>query len=168
MAGNAVKIMQGVGIQWTPTGANAFNVKQLANNAGRIGTQVDLGAASRPAAYRWRAKAKSGSVGNNPTLAGVIEIYLSTSDGATQDGNLGTTDAALSSADKRANLQRLGVIVVDKADYAESFQASGDVVITSRYVSPVLYNATGQAFSNTDADHLFQLTPLLDEIQSYA
>ncbi len=146
MAGNAIKMTQGAAITWGTNSNTALATwKGLANNAGRIGAQVDLGAGPRPAAYRWRAKVKSGSNGSNPTLNGVIEVYLATSDGAVVDGNVGTSDGALASSDKRANLQRLGVIVVDKADYAESFQASGDVVILPRYVSPVFYNASGQA-----------------------
>ena len=139
-----------------------FTNTSVANAAGRISAQWDRGSGAKPARYVWRAHTKAGAalaVGN------ALEIYFATSDGTDVDGNQGTSDAAFSAADKRRNLQFVGLVVADSTSNGEVQIASGVVEIYTRYVSVVWWNGLGQTLSSTAGDHTFTLTPVPDEIQ---
>lgn len=139
-----------------------FTPTSVANGAGRISAQWDRGAGSKPVRYKWRAKTKAAAA---LTAGAILGIYLSTSNGTVQDGNLGTVDAALSDINKLNNLQSVGGIVADSTVNGELQYASGIIEIYDRYVSVVWWNALGQALSGTAGDHTFTLTPIPDEIQ---
>lgn len=139
-----------------------FTPQNVSNGAGRISAQYDRGSGSKPAVYEWRAKTKAAA---GLTAGTILSIYLSTSDGTVQDGNLGTSDAGVSSAAKLNNLQRVGSISADSTSSGEPQYASGFVTIVARYVSVVWFNSFGQALTNTAGDHEFILTPVPDEIQ---
>lgn len=140
-----------------------FTPKNVASAAGRISAQYDRGSGSKPGLYRWEAKSKYGSA---LTVGNALEIYLATSqDGSTIDGNQSTTDAAFSAADKRRNLQYVGSVVADSTSSGEVQVGSGTVMIYSRYISVVWWNAMGQTLTNVDADHVFTLTPYPPEMQ---
>lgn len=142
-----------------------FTPTSVANAAGRISAQWDRGAGAKPQIYKWRAKTKAAAA---LAVGTVLEIYLSTGDFATggnQDGNQSTADAAFAAADKRRNLQFVGVVVADSVTNGEVQIGSGTVGIRDRYVSVVWWNALGQALSATAGDHEFTLTPVPDEIQ---
>lgn len=161
---NKIYVAPESAIVWKSSGGTyTFTPTSVANAAGRIGAQGDLGSASHSGWYRWRAKTKCGTAG---TVGRAVRIYIATSDGTIEDGNLSTADAGVSSEDKTRNLLFVGCIVVDKAsDATEPFQASGIVYLPYRYVSPVWWNDTAQALSSTAGDHEFQLIPIPDEIQ---
>ena len=160
---NKVYVAPESAVVFAPSGGTVtFTPTSLANSAGRVSAQWDRGAGSKPILYRWRAKTKAAAA---LAIGTRLEIYIATSDGSIVDGNVGTADAALSSADKRTNLQQIGVIGSDSTSNGETQQASGLVEIRDRYVSVVWYNALGQALTGTDGDHSFSLTPVPDEIQ---
>lgn len=139
-----------------------FTPQNVANGAGRISAQWDRGSGAQPMLYRWRAKTKAAAalaVGN------LLEIYFATSDGTAVDANQSTADAAFPAADKRRNLQRVGVVEADSTTSGELQIGSGLVLIDVRYVSVVWWNALGQALTNVAGDHEFSLTPITDQIQ---
>jgi len=139
-----------------------FTPTSVANGAGRISARWDRGAGSKPSLYKWRVHTKAAAA---LAVGTPLEVYLATSDGTDEDGNLGTADAAFASADKRRNLQYVGAINADSITNGEVQIASGLVEIRDRYVSVVWWNALGQALSATATDHTFTLTPVPDEIQ---
>ncbi len=151
-------------ITWLASGGtNALTLTSLSAGAGRQGARHDFGTSARPIRFAWRAWIKANAT---PTVGQVIEVYIKTSDGTHSDNSDGTSDSAVSSGDKRHNLQRLGIIVIDQASTTPEFVASGMVELPHRYVQPVLWNAMSAiALSATASDHGFKLTPIVDEIQ---
>jgi hypothetical protein len=143
-------------------GTVTFTPTSLANNAGRVSAQWDRGTGSSADRYIFRAKTKLAVA---PAVGAILTIYLATSDGTDNDGELGTTDAALPAADRRRNLTPIGVIVADEASNTRFFITSGIIEILERFVQVVWYNEMGQALSATAADHLFELTPCPPEMQ---
>ena len=143
-------------------GVITFTPKNIANNAGRISAQHDLGAGSKPRKFRWMALTKANVA---PTVGTILEIYLAPGDGTNEAGNEGTADAALSAEDKKRNMIRIGSVVADKATNTEPFVAMGVCEIPFRYFSVCWVNKFGQTLTNTSADHQFTLTPIPDEVQ---
>lgn len=141
----------------------AITCTSLANNAGRVSAQLDRGAGSKPQLYRWEFECKLVAT---PTIGNAVSLYLATAqaNAASPDGNVGTTDAALSSLEKRRNLQFVGVVEIDVASTALQ-KGAGVVQIDSRYISLVVINEGGSAFSATAGDTIFTLIPIPPEIQ---
>jgi len=129
----------------------------LANNAGRISARGDLGDFPRTTSYEWRAKLRSNVAA---TLAAAAKLYLVQSDGTYVDGNLGAADAAVAGADKLNNLKQIGQILIDISNTTDYMQASGVLSCTSRYMSLLVRNETGQAIN----DFEFVLTELFPEM----
>jgi hypothetical protein len=152
-------------IVWKSSGGDqAITLTSLGNGAGRQGANHDLygalGAVS--SLYEWRLAFK---LTGTPTVGDVVRVYLATWDEGEGrgDNDDGTGDIAVSAEDKLRNLHHIGSVIVDEAAVVETV-GSGLAVITSRYVSPVIWNEA-IAFSSTAADHEFSLTPVPDEIQ---
>lgn len=150
-------------------GSALWTLTSLANNAGRVSTQYDRGAAARPRLAIVRCITKLGATTTSIVAGNAISIYFATADtnDATQvDGNVGQVDAALSSIEKRRNLQFVGTLEQDKT------VAAGDVYIGSwlmdipwRYLSACMVNEIGQALSATATDHQLWITFVPDEVQ---
>lgn len=142
-----------------------FTPQNVASGAGRVSAQWDRGSGSKPGRYKWYAKTKAGSA---LTAGNRLEIYFAyalDTDATQVDGNVGQSDAALATSDKRRNLMPVGYVEADSTTNGEVQVASGEVWITSRYVSVVWYNNFGQTLTNTAADHVFTLVPKPDESQ---
>lgn len=141
---------------WTP--------KNVANNAGRVAAQADLGA-TRPQWYRWHFLTKF----QTATIGNIVRLYLmraSTAATTYQDGGgaVGVSDAAVASeATVSSTGLLLGPLVVHSAAGANSW--SGTVRLTARYVSPLIFNVSGVALTNTAGDHEFRLEPINDQVQ---
>ena len=147
-------------------GTVLFTPTSTADQNGRVSQQLDRGASARAAWYEWRAWTKAASA---PTAGLSIGVFLSTSDGTIQDGNLGTSDANITNtsslaANKRQNLRQIGNMFAD-GDASIAFNASGFVYVPSRYISVYWFNSLGVALSPTATDHGFSLTPVPDELQ---
>lgn len=161
---NKIYVAPESAITWKSSGGSAaITCTSLANNAGRVGAQYDRGAGSRTARFLWEFEAKCVAT---PTLGNTISLYLAVAqaDATKPSGDVGQADAALSALDKRRNLIFLGVVEVDVA--GTGFQrGSGVIEIAHRYLSLVVVNEAGSAFSATAGDTLFTMTPIPDEIQ---
>lgn len=166
MAASKILAVQDGGLVWSTSGSgfggSTMTITSLANNAGRVGPQYDRGAGSLPPYLKWRMQMKGNvafAVGN------IINLYISTGDGGTGDGVVGTVDAALAGIDKLRNLRQCGCIVTDSTTLGELQIASGVVWCPERYFAPVLWNASGQALTATAADHYITFYPLSFEGQ---
>lgn len=128
----------------------------LANSAGRMSAQLDLGAFPRTTLYEWKAKFRSNVAA---TLAAACTLYLVQGDGTYVDGNLGTADAAVAGSDKLNNLKQIGQILVDISNTTDYMQASGVFTCSSRYMSLLVRNSTGQAIN----DFEFVMTEIISQ-----
>ncbi len=149
----------GTPITWAASGGTrVITLASVANGAGRIGAQHDRTAGVQPTLYLWELEIKCATA---PTLRrGALLFVAQAHTSALVDGNLGTADAAVSSRDRLANLLPCGVVIIDEANAARSFKASGLVEITARYFSPVVWNDTAVAFSSTATDFTLRFTPV--------
>ena len=137
-------------------GTVTFTPTSLATLSGRQSAQHNFGTLARATHYNWRAYMKFATT---PVVGETIDIYLKTSDGTHIDNDDGTTDAAVSAADKLKNLKYIGSIVVDEASATPEFSASGVCFIPWQYLQVVFWNATVDSLSSTAADHGFILEP---------
>lgn len=144
-------------------GSAAITCTSLANNAGRVSAQYDRGAGSL--AQRFLVECEFKCVAT-PTLGATITVYIAgaQANSASPDGNVGTTDAALSALDKRRNLMIACVVEIDVAGTGLQ-KGTGIVEIPHRYISAVVVNEAGSALSATAGDTVITLTPIPDENQ---
>lgn len=138
----------------------SWSMEGVANAAGRVSAQIDLGASPRPGLYAWACEVQFQAT---PTQGKGLELYIATApDHASTriDGDVGTADAALGDVDMRRNLRGIGYVVSENAAASEKCNASGLVEISTRYVSIVGYNDSGAAINATDTNFYFSLTPV--------
>ncbi len=127
-------------VVWSDTtGDEALTLNNLAAGAGRVGARHDYGTGSTAGDFSWRFTCQFDTT---PVVGETVDIYLATSDGTEEDGQVGTADAALSAEDKLKNLHYLGSLIVDVATVDIDFTVSGITFIPTRYVSPVIFNNT--------------------------
>ena len=148
---------------WTDTGGDdTLDLGGLAADAVRQGDQWDMGASARSAWYEWRLVIDGFDTA--PVVGETVDVYLAFSDGTNHDGDLGVTDSASSTATLR-NLLFLGSATVQTTTAANELIVSGQVQISSRYVTPVVHNNTTDALLSTADAHKFILTPIPHEVQ---
>ncbi len=148
---------------WSDTAGDlVITLNNLAAGAGRVGARKDFGAGSTAYHYSWRFTCQFDTA---PVVGETVRIYLSTSDGTEEDGQVGTADAALSAEDKLKNLHSIGMLIVDVATVDIDFTASGVCTIPTRYVSPVIFNGTVDNLQATNDTGEITLTPIAFESQ---
>jgi hypothetical protein len=143
-----------------------FNLNNLAFAAGRYSDRHDRGTGSKPS--RARIWGKFNLAATTPTIGEQIEVYViewSSHGTPIADGDLGTTDAALTS-DQRKNLGAPALIViVDSTNEALNFVGNAIVEIPGRYVSVAVWNATTDNFQAAADVSQVSIEWLPDEIQ---
>lgn len=148
------------------SGATLFTPAGLPNGSGWKSDVYDLGPGVRNNLFEWRAKTAAVSLATPGTG---FEWYLATSDdNVLWDANLGSGNRVVLEPEKRLNLQAVGSCRADSASSGVPFVSSGLVSVYARYVAVVGFNMLGSDLTQTAGDHLFQLTPVPDEIQPYA
>lgn len=154
------KIVLGTPITWKPSaGTYAMaGLTSLAAGAARIGARGDLGNGfprEMLCTFTWKFAVA-------PTAGQFVNLYLAWSDALTGNGSAGYSeaDAAITGATllvKAPQFTTLNYIAVDAV--TATHYVAMPVYPLARYVQPVVYNATSQAFSATAGDHIFTLTP---------
>ena len=135
----------------------AFSVEGVADGAGRVSTQIDLGAAPRPYIFAWSCEVQWQAT---PTQYGSLDLYIATApdgDSTQIDGDVGATDAALGDVDMRRNLKYIGKVVSENATASEKCVASGEFSCMQRYLTIVAYNDGGATINATDSNFRFDL-----------
>jgi hypothetical protein len=162
---NAVYLKRGTTKTFKDSGGDvAFTLTNLANGAGRISAQLDLGAAPQPYLYELRVSTQYAAA---LALGATMDVHISTSDGTTADAvKAGTSDAAVAASTSLVNTKMVGQLVADGTTDNDKQQASWIIPIYARYVQIALFNNMGQALeaAATYASYA-SLTPLYDEIQ---
>ncbi len=160
---NKVYIARETPVVWSDTtGDLAITINNLAAGAGRVGARKDFGAGSTSEFYSWRFTCQFETA---PVVGETVDLYLSTSDGTEEDGQVGTADAALDAEDTLQNLLYLGSLVVTSTDADHDMTVSGTARIPTRYVSPVVWNDTADNLQATNDTGEFTLTPIPPEVQ---
>lgn len=139
--------------------AAAWSVEGLANAAGRVSAQLDLGAAPRAYEYAWSCEVMFQAT---PTQTKTLDLFIATApdhDATQISGDVGNADAALGDVDMRYNLRYIGSVTSENAAAGEKCVASGSFFILERYVSFIAYNDSGAAVNATDSNFRFDLTP---------
>ena len=89
---NKVYIARETPVVWGDSGQDeVLTLNNLAASAGRVGAQHDFSTGSTPGWFNWRLTVQFDTA---PVVGETVEIYLSTSDGTEEDGQVGTSDAA--------------------------------------------------------------------------
>lgn len=156
-----VKAVQGTAISYKNTaGDHAMTFTSLANSAGRKGEYHDFGS-TFPFRVRWQLRTKFASA---PTAGNPLYVYWASShDASNFDGALSSADAAMSDLNTAKKLQFIGTFFAE--NNTNSQIQAGEFQLPSRYGFPVVYNASGQAFTGTASDHELILVPMTDQIQ---
>lgn len=151
------------------TGVTAtLSLNALANNAGRMGASVDLGA-DFDSEYLLEVYIETGTA---PTAGTFVEVYLAWSrNGTDWPGKVTGSDAAypVTVDDNKKQLGSPSAILIATADANTVLKQQAVLVqAKGRYVAPVVVNKLGQAFrSETPAsnhDSRVILTPLIRKI----
>ena len=143
----------------------AWSMEGIANGAGRVSAQFDLGAAPRPSRFKWICEAQFQAT---PTQGRGLELYIAQAlDNASSrmSGDVGTSDAALGDVDMRRNLKGIGYVVSENAAASEKCIAFGEFTTSARYLSMVGYNDSNATTNATDSNFVFNLHPAFDEGQ---
>lgn len=144
-------------VVWSDTtGDLVIALKNLATTVVRIGAQKDYGAGALYEWFEWRLTVQFATA---PVVDETIDVYLATSDGTEEDGQMGVADAA-GTIDATKNCHFIGSLVVTSTDADHDMTASGMCRIVARYVSPVIHNNTADNLKNTDDSCEFTLTPI--------
>jgi hypothetical protein len=112
---------------------------------------------------KWEMRPHIQLTGTN-IVGEVLEFYVSTSDGTNAQGNIVTTDAALTT-DKRKNLTFAGVLVVDQTTSNTTMTAAFPVTIEEASYSVCMWNATSLPTKTDTAIHGVVMTPMDIEVQ---
>ena len=150
-------------LEWTDSGGDyVIDLGGIAADGVRVGARGDLGAAAHSDTYAWRFVLDGFDTA--PVVGETVDIYVSTSDGTNEDGDVGTADAAGVTV-SLPNLMFLGSAVVQTTTAGDNLQVSGIVSLPNRYVSPVIHNNTVDALLSSGDAHKFFLTPMPMESQ---
>jgi len=156
-------VSRGTPVTWCDNGCtHAMTLQNLATLTGRSGDRHDMGAGSTPAQWMW---ACSFTLTGTNVVGAPLEVYVAWSDGTYTDGALGTTNAALASADKRRDLKLVGTTVVDQTATNTTMTGSGMAWIPTRYFSPAVWNATTLPTQNVANTSSCAFTPVPPEQQ---
>jgi hypothetical protein len=160
---NAIKVQLGTPLIFKNTGGDyVLTLKNLGNGAGRISARAYLGAAPRPSRYDVRVGLTTASLTVSPS--NLFWVYASTSDGTTEDGDVGTADAAVSAQSRLYNCRLVGVLTPDVGS-GTTLQGSFRFDCDQAYLSVCVWNALGVALANTDGTSVVTVTPVYDEVQ---
>ena len=167
MATNKIYLADGTTITWTDTGGTyAMDMGNLAAAAVRAGAQGDLGASPRPRRYYWSFLCDGFTAAS--VVGETVLIYLAFGRSTTDiDGALTSSDVG-SAVAVLPNLKWIGTATVQTTVADDDLRVSGEIVIPSRYVTPVVWNNTTKIFKTTSDTHIFRLTPIPPDIQAAA
>lgn len=151
----------------SPTGGT-FTLSALASGAGRISARYDKDAikdsTSGAMPYLFELRCHVQLTGTN-IVGAQVEFYIAESDGSNPDGEIGTSDAALTT-DKRRNLKLAGILNVDQTTTNTTMSAAWKIEIRQRYYSVGIWNATTLPLRTDTSVHGCKVTPMTPQMQN--
>ncbi len=145
-------------VVWSDSiGDLVLTFQNLAAAGVRIGAQKDFGLGMTYEWHEWRLTVQFASA---PVVGESVDVYLATSDGSEEDGQMGIADAA-GTANALANCHYIGSLIVTSTDANHDMTVSGLCQILTRYASPVIHNNTADGLRDTADSCEFTLTPIV-------
>ena len=165
---NEVLLKQGTSIEFSLGGPSdvTFDYTELAPVSARQSDSYDFGTGIDT----WWSVLVEIEFDFAANAGDVVDIYLAWSDDNSKwPGGVTGSDAAYKAAEEKewaAQLDYLGsLICTNDGDGTDQITIVGSFIPIARYVSVVVKNEAGQAFSETAGDHIVTLIPMTDEIQ---
>lgn len=156
-------------IEWLNTGGDLdMDLGGLAADGVQMGAYHDQGAGVR--AHRWGFELLIDGFDTAPVVGRSVHLFISQSITTTNfDGNPTTdpTDTAegTMTVNQLKNCLPSDSAIVYSTTAGDELKVTGEVIITSRYFSPVIHNDTADALLSTADAHSLKMWPLPDEIQ---
>lgn len=155
-----------------PARTAQIDLTSLANNAARQGDKADLGAV-HAGLYAIEVDLEFDVV---PTVGNVVEVYLAWSDAATagdrNPGGVSGADGAytglnsnISASVKQLDGPFLFICSAGASAPDDQRMTVGVVQPKGRYVTPVVYNTSGQALEGDAVEMYIALKPIVPEAQ---
>ena len=161
---NKIYISRETPIKFVDAGGTiTLGLSGLDIDTARISDRYDQGAGSTASDFTIRATV---SYANAPILGEVVDIWISTSDGAEEDGQLGIIDANVSDNNLLKNCIFVGSIVLTAITTDQT--ASFIVRIPTRYFSIIVHNravTAGDTLTASTSASFVTVTPIPYEIQ---
>ncbi len=155
-----MKTTRGTPVVWGDSGRDLdMTLKNLAAGAVRIGARKDLGAGATDETFNVRLTVQFDT---DCVVGETVDVYVATSDGTEEDGQVGVADALIAVAELD-NLMFVGSLVVTTTTVDIDRTASFVARITTRYFSPVVYNNTADNLQNTDNTGEITFTPVVPQ-----
>jgi len=150
---------QSVSLVWDNGAGYDLTLASLANGAGRQGEKHDFGALF-PQYARFELLLDFNVA---PTAGNVVEVWWASSiDNTDFDAECTGADAAFATATKRFRLHFVGTL--SASNDTDPQRASWLFALPARYGAPVIWNASGQALTATEADQVLTVTPLPGDV----
>ena len=143
-------------------GTEPITLQNLATGAGRLSDRYDRGAGSQPWLYIWRAVIPFETA---PVVGEMVEIRKYESDGTNADAGVGASDAALTENQRSYDNSLLGIVTVNTTSTDTACIASGICLISERYFSVGVWNATADNMQDDANAARVIFTPIPPEIQ---
>lgn len=157
-------------IEWLNTGGDLdMDLGGLAADGVQMGAYHDQGAGVR--AHRWGFELLIDGFDTAPVVGEPVVLYISQSLATTNfDGNpttdpTPTAEGTMTVAQLANCGSPVGIAVVYSTTAGDELKITGECIITSRYISPVIHNNTADALLSTADAHSLKMWPLPDEIQ---
>lgn len=149
----------------SPTPDENITLGGLASDAGVVGDEYEFDSgASRTWLYQFELQTQWQTT---PVVGQTLEVWAALHDGTTRPAGFDGTDVALGNVDLLRELTFVGVIEIGEASTARGFVGSWEVESAGHaFVQPVLYNASDDQLSTTDADHLLRVRMVTYEDQA--
>lgn len=178
---NAIQINEGTAIVWADIGGDfgdspiagtvQITLVSLANGAARQGVKVDLGD-PRAEVYEITFRVELDVA---PASGAVVDLYMAPSPhgtaGTANPGGASGTDAAYSGtasdslADSIKQCDHVGSLICTSDAATIVQQMTFKYAPPARYVSPIVFNQSGQAFEGDDIEMSISMIPIPPEIQ---
>ena len=154
---------------WVDSGGDkVIPLSALAADAVAMGAYLDLGAA--PRADRFSLEVLINGFATATVVGEEVRVFFSQSIATTGFDGAPTTDPTASVAGTITKEQMYNCLPVDVLSQYDTTAGSilkitGIVTLTSRYISPIIHNATADAFLTSTTTHKLTLTPIPREAQ---
>ncbi len=154
---------------WVESGGDkVFDLSALASLGVEMGAYLDLGAAPRNDKFSFEMLING--FATTTVIGEECRLYFSQSEATTGFDGAPTTDptatvAGVMTVGQLVNLLPVDTLIQYDTTAASVLKITGTVILKSRYVSPVLYNATADAFATSTTTHKLTLTPKPREAQ---
>ncbi len=162
-AANKVYVARETALEFKESGGDAvLTLNNLAAGASALSARHDLGAGSTAQDYEVRAVIEFETA---PVVGEQVIVYISSSDGTSADGNVGTTSATLADNNQLVNMIFGPVVSVGTITADTQMIASAPVRISTRYFSVAVHNDTADNLQATNNLSWIQITPIPPEVQ---